>query len=998
MTGTSCGYSFCVKCVSRRQVLPSVFGFKDEAVRVCELCCVWFQRALERYFDVMALSKTPTSLDSAVVTRATTARRASVAASSGLAPASPAPKPRDDEPSESSSNGNKLRCRQSRHSIAVPTAAAATPAPAQKSTSRPWFSGHLRAMHVGDRLPRKSTKTDADLVDSSNGTNGEGELEAKRPVAIARSYDASSVLYERMHRAPRDTSDSDSVDPQQQQRQTAPDGTCESETLDHVGVFEMEPVLASVVKTVTATDNTNATSASPSRPGDESASNSSSSSLTDKRLRPRSAKRSKFSRSASFDFTNLASAMSPSSTATSVSKSDVLGDDVTGADDGDRSSDTGSTLSRRSTSSSTTRRLQCFDDSDIVDARAKSDDRIGAARPSNVDLPATVLRFAVYKIGAKESQSLRRTLGFGKANPVVDRYSLELDCSQGIVRVKSVFQHRFWSFHCDAVQHLSVGSASGTAKLVVHNGVDGNQTHELQFANDDERDEFKRAVETCRSSNLHAMRRASLSGGNATAAPLPLDAAVALASPVPDDVTSALDGTAPSTTSTATQGDGSPDPSNSHDTNSSDGLVDAACRLQLLTGEVVMRGSEYPSTLLIGPGGDLSEPSQIWGRIRGTIAVTNFRVLFVPSEHCYVPLRTALQGSAPYIPLFAITAAQVLYPSGRRSKSSRTYSTGLPSVLVVHCKDVRVMRVQLEGPPHVSDERSQLLVNLINKLADEAQRIRVVDRGSPDALVLPPGSLPSLLSLPHTAAANGTDACDDAVEASGASGATDDDPHVPLSSSLPRRVFGPSPSPSLRPSSPLTALPSERSGAFAFSYAVDCAMASSVLDADGWSLYADEREFKRQIGSDPSAQPFFKVPTFLPTDRPTSPRMPRRSASLTRSPARSLSLLLLLVLSKRTWEHLQVVPVEAPAAVVDDIRDAHESDRVPRKEPLASDHVLPPAQSVRPHAVESAAAWEPLVWELESLGPAPRRRLPPLARHHSEPVDRLGVVPPDLHL
>lgn len=770
-------------------------------MRVCELCCAWFQKALERYFDVMELSKTPKEQEISIVTRRssiTIGERSPV-----LTPSSPLivseTNDEDEEPP-------KLRRRQSRHSISVV-------AP-QKSVSKPWFSGHLRAMHVGDRLPRKKTKTDGDLV-SADDESGDQDTRRRQ---VTRSFNSSHVASpslegEQLQNGSEEKG-CDGINDKEGEKAVAgsekhQDGvSLEAEKTGEVDIFQMEPVLASVVKPVLTQDSVEVK---------ESKDDGNS---LERRHRCKTSKKSKFSRSASFDFTNLNS-ISPSSSTTSLV--------AAGNDD---ASDTSSSRSGKVTEKTGLPRPKCFDDSDIVDSRARADASDNSQK-NNADLPATVLRFAVYKTGGNDSQSLRRTLGFGKANPVLDRYSLELDCSQGIVRVKSVFMHRFWSFHCDAVQHLTVGSSSRTARLVVHSGVQGNQTHELQFANEEERDEFKRAVENCRSTSLHAMRQASI-GASAPSSPQ-FDPSVLQESSSLDDAASLTDAFVHGEISSINV------------TTESAG-ADTGYKFQLFSGEAVVKGTEFPSTLLIGPVGDNNEVSHTWGRIRGLIVVTNFRVLFVPSEQCYVPFRTALQGAAPYIPLFAITYVQILYPGGRRSKSSRTYSTGLPSIVVLNCKDIRVMRVQLEGPPHVSDERSQLLLSVISKMADESQRIKTVERGSPDAMLLTNSSPPTHLSLGITI--NGSGIRDDATEMSGSTEGKDD-----VAST--RNFIGPAtaPSPVLRPGSPLETTTLELSGSFAFSYSLECASP----DVNGWNLFADEREFKRQIGGDPTVQPFFKV-------------------------------------------------------------------------------------------------------------------------------------------
>lgn len=909
-------------------------------MRVCELCCSWFQNALERYFDVMELSKTPKELEVSETPKeqepSITTRQSSTAIgerSSMLTPSSPliASGTNDEEEEE---EPPKLRRRQSRHSISVV-------AP-QKSASKPWFSGHLRAMHVGDRLPRKKTKTDGDLA-SADDESGDQDTRRRQ---VARSFDSSAVMSpspegEQLQNGNEEKGDDGILNHKEEEEAVAESGkhqdgvSQEAEQTGEEDIFQMEPVLASVVKPAPTQDSAEV------KEGEEDDNS------LERRHRKKTSKKSKFSRSASFDFTNLNS-ISPSSSTTSL---------VTAGNDD--ASDTSSSRSGKATEKTGLPRPKCFDDSDIVDSRARTDASDNSQK-NNADLPATVLRFAVYKTGGNDSQSLRRTLGFGKANPVLDRYSLELDCSQGIVRVKSVFMHRFWSFHCDAVQHLTVGSSSRAARLVVHSGLQGNQTHELQFANEEEREEFKRAVENCRSTSLRGMRQASV-GASVPSSPQ-LDPSILQESSSPDDGTSAIDASVHGEISSISV------------TAESAG-ADAGYKFQLFSGEAVVKGTEFPSTLLIGPVGDNNEVSHTWGRIRGLIAVTNFRVLFVPSEQGYVPFRTALQGAAPYIPLFAITYVQILYPGGRRSKSSRTYSTGLPSIVVLNCKDVRVMRVQLEGPPHVSDERSQILLSVISRMADESQRIRTVERGSPDAMLLTSSSPPTHLSLGSTT--NGNGSRDDATETSGSTEGKDD-----MAST--RTFIGPAaaPSPVLRPGSPLEAT-LELSGSFASSYSLEYASP----DVNGWNLFADEREFKRQIGGDPTVQPFFKVCGLTYCCAAVVVVLHRLTFSL-----------LATVLSKCKREYLHDLPIEDPVARVDDLSHTDEGDGVPLQEPPARDHVLPPTESMCADPIQPAASREPAIWKLQRVRPAFGGSLSPFARYHQEPVDFVRILPTDLHL
>ncbi|KAF1334748.1 Myotubularin protein, partial [Globisporangium splendens] len=756
----------------------------------------------------MELSKAPEARQPVKISR-----RSSIAVvgdNSSAAPSSPLAASGAGTNDEYEEERGSLPRRPSRLSMSLSTSS-------KNNSSKPWFSGHLRAMHVGDRLPRKKTRTETEL-----DGDAESERETRR-TRVARSVGLTSTmaLPPRQPVEIRDVAVStDDDNDRNEDENDGDDSSVVEDVNDDEDIFQMEPVLTSIVKPV------------PDETSGRMKRGAENVSITN-HVRKKASRKSKLSRSASFDFTNLKSTSPSAASAHGGSDSYSLSVEAS---------------ELRSQQKSSLPRQKCFDDSDIVDSRAK-EDTAGENRTTNID-HATVVRFAVYKMDEKEGQGLMRTLGFGKANPVLDRYTLELDCSQGIVRVKSVFMHRYWSFHCDAVQQLTFGSSPGVARLVVRNGGQGNQTHELKFANDEEREEFKRAVDTCRSTNMRAMRKPSIATSLSSSPQL--DPSCLLESPIigPDSTSSPL---------VAPHQEELPDSPRAVDCEV-EAVQEAACSLQLLFGEVVVKGTEFPATLLIGPAGDNYESSQVWGRIRGVVAVTNFRVLFVPSEQGYIPFRTALQGAVPYIPIFAITTVQVQYPNGRRAKS-RTYSTGLPSILSISCKDVRIMRIQVDGPLAVSDERSQFLQSVISKLSDESQRYKTVKRESPPAMALTSSSPPTYLSLDHS---NGNESADDGSEMNSAVIGSEDS-YVGLSdvtalsvntrSANSRKSFGSitAPSPVLQPSSPVSPTV-ELSGSFAFSYAVECPSA----EYDGWNLFADEREFKRQVGGDPLAQPFLK--------------------------------------------------------------------------------------------------------------------------------------------
>ncbi|ETK92513.1 hypothetical protein L915_04200 [Phytophthora nicotianae] len=818
----ACGFAFCPKCSSKNFVLPTCFGYRDESVRTCDLCAKWFQKAMDRYFDAMELAKEqeqessihrgsmgeitieekPRSLSSfnsvPVSTPSTNdgilsviTRRSSV---SSLDPAPSCPSDdvadesveNEDQITPSTSTSSTSRRRHRRSSIA------SAPSPSINK-NKPWFSGHLRAMHVNDRLPRKKkTRGESEGGETENNSP---ELRSRRSrlssVASSKSRHTNEDADEKQHE---NSAGSSPIDIQDGEDASKSSGTGRGSSL------------TISVKPANDSDDSN---------------------------RPRrKTRRSKFSRSASFDLANLQSSVSPDSSP------EMRRCNTFGPDDGRKlASDVVS--SGGSDRSNSMLSLKAFDDSDIVDERAQLDSA-DVKMKSEAKLAAAVLRFAVYEMGGKEGAGLRRTFGFTKANPVLDRYTLELDCRQRIVRAKSVFMHRFWSFHCDSVQSFVSGSSDGMARLVVFNGGQGNQTLELKFANDDEREQFRQAMDSCRSTNLDRMRKFA----SRTAMSLPARPELP-ASPVLENFRSPVP-LEPSTTYSAdTSTSIESELGLTHDTGcsiSADSAVVQSIHVPLLPGEVVVRDTELLATLLIGPVSETNESTLVWGRIRGKIAVTNYRVIFTPFERVQVQARCGGQGGIAYIPLFAITHVQLLYPGGRRPKSGRTYYAGMAgsaSIISINCKDVRVMRFQLDSHASVSDDHAHKLRATIAKLADASQRYTVVERGSPMRTSPGLGPLSSSASDSDTLPdREGDNSLHESKE-----------PFFQNSSRTPAYAA----SPVLRPDRMLT-LPREISGSFAFSYSIS----NVPPDQNGWNLFVDEREFKRQIGGDPAVSPFLK--------------------------------------------------------------------------------------------------------------------------------------------
>ncbi|CAH0518390.1 unnamed protein product [Peronospora belbahrii] len=822
----ACGFAFCPKCSPKQLVLPSCFGHRDESVRTCTLCARWFQKAMDRYFDKMKLT---TSHDNDDTIRAGSLgeftferkSRALFSFSSNTVPVSDLSdgklsllaRPRlstssldftpdgfngdaadgngENDGSYITLNSTMSASRQRRRHSSIPYAPSSL-----TSKNKPWFSGHLSAIHVNDRLPRKKK------------SRGESESDADSTSPDVRCIRRSSVASAPSKNKYINKEIDDRPFVQQEE------GRRRSPTHAKSSAFKssLDALLARI--------------------GNESESNDLACPL-------RKARRSKFTRSASFDFANLhsASPLHSLSNSSGMRRCNTFGPDEIGLSAAEVSSNgSGRTKCMRS--------KKAFDDSDIVDARAQFESVEGKLK-TEAKFAAAVLRFAVYEMGGKEGTSLRRTFGFSKANPVLDRYTLELDCRQRIVRAKSVFMHRFWSFHCDSVQSFDFGSSEGIARLIVSSGSQENQSLELKFANDDEREQFKKAMNNCRSTNLNRMREL------ATEAAMSLPARTELPlSPTSDILRSPMP---PEPTTTFSRDSSTAIESElvlAHDTGDSDGIDcpnSQSIRVPLLPGEEVVKDTELQATLLIGPVSETNESTLVWGRLRGKVAVTNYRVIFLPFDRVQVQPRCGGQGGIAYIPLFAITHVQIFHPGGRRMKAGCTNYAGMAgsaSIISIACKDIRVMRFQLGTLSSVSEDHAHKLRTTIAKLADESQRYSVVERVSFKGTMSP--RLRPLLST--------NDACDLLPEL-GFDGETV--LHVSRGPSLYSTSDGPRnpayASPVLRPDRILT-LPREISGSFAFSYSIG----NISADQNGWNVFVDEREFKRQIGGDQAVLPFLK--------------------------------------------------------------------------------------------------------------------------------------------
>ncbi|CEG50408.1 myotubularin-like protein [Plasmopara halstedii] len=585
----SCGYAFCPRCSSKSFVLPTRFGYGEELMRTCDLCARWYQNALDRYFEAMELvtdqdhnsaihrdsvirENCPSVSSNSIIDPTPSAIKeiGSLVARRRFSVSSPTPVPCDEIVDDSCDNEDQLITSVSTTSFKRRHRFSSMSSSPSVNRTKPWFSGHLRAIHVNDRLPRKRR---------ARGDSEGGETVNNSPNLLSQQSRSSSVTSSKSRYI--DESAHDTRGQRTYLVENSPidlqDGAYVVGASQSSHIKGKEPRLTTSEKPVVETVCTNST-------------------------RPQRKTRSKFSRSASFDLTNLHAAVSPIS---SLESPGMARSNTFGSDEGKMFAlDVGSNGSGRSNS---LRSQKAFDDSDIVDERAKLDSA-DVKLKSEAKLSAAVLRFAVYEMGGKESTGLRRTFGFAKANPVLDRYTLEFDCRQRIVRAKSVFLHRFWSFHCDSVQSFSFGTSDGMAHLIIFNGGQGNLSLKLKFANDDEREQFKQALDSCRSTTLERIRE--FATRNAMSLPAWPECP---ASPALDDIHSPTPPEPNTTYSANASTTVESELSLTHDTNCSitaDFPMLQSIHVPLLPGEAVVKDTELQATLLIGPASETYESAQ----------------------------------------------------------------------------------------------------------------------------------------------------------------------------------------------------------------------------------------------------------------------------------------------------------------------------------------------------------------------------------------------------
>lgn len=298
-----------------------------------------------------------------------------------------------------------------------------------------------------------------------------------------------------------------------------------------------------------------------------------------------------------------------------------------------------------------------------------------------------VLHFAVSRISSKDS--IRRTLGFAKKSLVQDRFTLEVYRLQGIVQAKGVFRHRFWSFRCDAVEELRDSNiGSECLEIVVAMG-QGNEVFAFRFANTVQKQAFCNAVNewnycspSTNSSTMVSPAESYSKNGNIKT-PEPTYTVDSSAINLLRQVSSIEAG------------------------NSNSPIV-----IDLLPGEKEVNGTAWPATMILG---HINSDDEVWGRVRGVISITNYRLIFIPFDPGYVSKSRSLI----YIPLFAVVSVQ------RESinRQTKTDKFGNAGGMVITCKDFRSMSIELDGYMSITEERTQALTLLITALSESVQRI-----------------------------------------------------------------------------------------------------------------------------------------------------------------------------------------------------------------------------------------------------------------------------------
>lgn len=452
-----------------------------------------------------------------------------------------------------------------------------------------------------------------------------------------------------------------------------------------------------------------------------------------------------------------------------------------------------------------------YDDSFIVRGERKG----GALVSGN-----SILRFAVFQIHSKPES--RRTLRFASKPFATSRCTLELDRDFGRISVRSVFIHRVWSFQCDDIQSIQDVEGKQMAAIVRIIILDelfkSRRIIDFRFDQEQEREAFKYAVASyCAAKSVKLLTRTSEN-------------------------------------SKALNAKSTLDDSDKHSSFSSVEVRERGISSQLrsmrrnnhwIAGEFDAARAEV--LLLTGPIGEMNDVSQLWGRVAGTVYITNYRVLFIPSERSYVPVHRSCDGAAAYVPFFDIVSVNVITTNSSRVKPFRSTSNGMaqlagtmPSdmyvihqsstVLCISCKDVRVMQLVVVAPIDAVEETTRKLLKLIQARTDSSQRYQTIPRAL---------AIATRERLKVEAFCRRNKDCITTV--------SNVDPDTACNNTMSEAVG------SLDFESSGEHL--QISGAFAFSYAAR----RLPWEKNGWDLFREEAEYKRQFGDQKDALPFLKV-------------------------------------------------------------------------------------------------------------------------------------------
>nr|CCA15021.1 myotubularinlike protein putative [Albugo laibachii Nc14]CCA23174.1 myotubularinlike protein putative [Albugo laibachii Nc14] len=452
-----------------------------------------------------------------------------------------------------------------------------------------------------------------------------------------------------------------------------------------------------------------------------------------------------------------------------------------------------------------------------VSARSYDDSCIvrGERKPTPILSGHSILRFGVLQVHSRSES--RRSLRFASKPFASSRCTLELDRDFGQISVRSVFIHRIWSFRCDdiqSIQDVEGRELTATVRIIILDDLfKSRRKVDFQFDHDQEKEAFKYAVASyCAEKSVKLLTRVSETSQATNRKSIIDDFETNLSMPNVRRASSQMQSLQRSN--------------------------------HWIAGEIDAARAE--AMLVTGPIGEVSDVSPLWGRVAGNVYVTNYRVLFIPSERSYVPIYRSCDNAAAYVPFFDITSVNVV----SRVKPFRSASTGMApfagttppvmyainqasTVLCISCKDVRIMQLVVVAPIDSVEETTRKLLKLIQARANASQKYQTIPRDM---------AITTRERLRLEALSKRNEECTTTIP--------NVDTEPGFSSSMSEAAI----------SFDLTHFDAtekclEVSGAFAFAYAPR----RLPWEKNGWDLFREEEEYKRQFGDQKEALAFLKL-------------------------------------------------------------------------------------------------------------------------------------------